>query len=161
MPNIWLCGVLALLMFRILHGVSVADSSDVPEVSNQQKTHMDNIVQNKFSSEKDKHNGHLQSRTTDSLTYIGKHSVNQNGFISKKLLTQQTNRKSLVFIFDECTSLLDDLEQLKLAASLIVNQFSQQEDTSIYNYIFVSLRNAGQFLAGFQKFFFSPVVYSL
>lgn len=151
MPNLWWCSVLGLSLFRILLALSNIDNSDVIEVSNQHQTHIDNIVKNDFNSGKNKQNGYFQSRTIDSLSYIDKQNVNENGSKSKKRHTPSTNQKSLVFVFDVSASMLDDLEQFKRGAQLIVNKFSQRKDNPIYNYIFVPFRDAGQFLGRFDR----------
>ena len=50
-------------------------------------------------------------------------------------------QKSLIIIFDGTVSMTEDLEQLRIAARDIINDFSNRKENSIYNYILVVFRD--------------------
>ena len=50
-------------------------------------------------------------------------------------------QKSLLIVFDGTLSMTKDLEQLRIAAREIINDFSNRKDNSIYNYVLVVFRD--------------------
>jgi hypothetical protein len=55
-------------------------------------------------------------------------------------------QRSLVIVFDGTGSMLDDLEQLRHGAELIIAEITKKKDNPIYNYIFVPFRDPGKLL---------------
>ena len=53
-------------------------------------------------------------------------------------------QRSLLIIFDGTKSMTQDLEQLQLAATQIVNELSMRQDNPIFNYILVIFRDPGK-----------------
>lgn len=60
--------------------------------------------------------------------------------IVKRDVKHQPNQTSLVFVFDTTASMAANLAQLRQSAELIYNKLSVQEDSPIYNYIFVPFK---------------------
>lgn len=54
------------------------------------------------------------------------------------------DQKSLLIVFDATGSMHDDLEQLRVGAQEIINEFSAREDNPIYNYVLVVYRDPGE-----------------
>jgi hypothetical protein len=59
-------------------------------------------------------------------------------------LRPQPGQRSLVIVFDGTGSMLDDLEQLRHGAELIIEEITKKKDNPIYNYIFVPFRDPGK-----------------
>lgn len=57
------------------------------------------------------------------------------------------DQKSLLIVFDATGSMHDDLEQLRVGAQEIINEFSAREDNPIYNYVLVVYRDPGELLS--------------
>lgn len=53
-------------------------------------------------------------------------------------------QRSLLIIFDGTKSMTKDLEQLRLAATQIINELSMRQDNPIFNYILVVFRDPGK-----------------
>uniref|UniRef100_A0A182Q292 Cell adhesion molecule n=1 Tax=Anopheles farauti TaxID=69004 RepID=A0A182Q292_9DIPT len=59
----------------------------------------------------------------------------------ESLLPPKDGQRSLVIVFDATGSMLDDLQQLRDAARLIIAEITQRTSNPIYNYIFVPFRD--------------------
>ncbi|XP_052900964.1 hemicentin-1-like [Anopheles moucheti] len=57
------------------------------------------------------------------------------------LLPPKDGQRSLVIVFDATGSMLDDLQQLRDAARLIIAEITQRDSNPIFNYIFVPFRD--------------------
>uniref|UniRef100_A0A182MNL9 Hemicentin-1 n=1 Tax=Anopheles culicifacies TaxID=139723 RepID=A0A182MNL9_9DIPT len=57
------------------------------------------------------------------------------------LLPPRDGQRSLVIVFDATGSMLDDLQQLRDAAELIIAEITQRDNNPIFNYIFVPFRD--------------------
>ncbi|XP_052863793.1 hemicentin-1-like [Anopheles cruzii] len=57
------------------------------------------------------------------------------------LLPPQEGQRSLVIVFDATGSMVDDLQQLRDAARLIIAEVTQRDNNPIFNYIFVPFRD--------------------
>uniref|UniRef100_A0A182VQ07 Uncharacterized protein n=1 Tax=Anopheles minimus TaxID=112268 RepID=A0A182VQ07_9DIPT len=57
------------------------------------------------------------------------------------LLPPKDGQRSLVIVFDATGSMLDDLQQLRGAAELIIAEITQRDNNPIFNYIFVPFRD--------------------
>uniref|UniRef100_A0A182R2D1 Cell adhesion molecule n=1 Tax=Anopheles funestus TaxID=62324 RepID=A0A182R2D1_ANOFN len=57
------------------------------------------------------------------------------------LLPPKNGQRSLVIVFDATGSMLDDLQQLREAARLIIAEITQRDSNPIFNYIFVPFRD--------------------
>ncbi|XP_055613324.1 hemicentin-1-like [Uranotaenia lowii] len=61
--------------------------------------------------------------------------------IRKGYETPSEGQRSLVIVFDATGSMLDDLNQLRDGAKLIIDEITQLENNPIYNYVFVPFRD--------------------
>ncbi|KFB46823.1 AGAP002268-PA-like protein [Anopheles sinensis] len=59
----------------------------------------------------------------------------------QSLLPPKQGQRSLVIVFDATGSMLDDLQQLRDAARLIIAEITQKDSNPIFNYIFVPFRD--------------------
>uniref|UniRef100_A0A182T8Y9 VWFA domain-containing protein n=1 Tax=Anopheles maculatus TaxID=74869 RepID=A0A182T8Y9_9DIPT len=59
----------------------------------------------------------------------------------ESLLPPKDGQRSLVIVFDATGSMLDDLQQLRDAARLIIAEITQRDSNPIFNYIFVPFRD--------------------
>uniref|UniRef100_A0A182K8B5 Cell adhesion molecule n=1 Tax=Anopheles christyi TaxID=43041 RepID=A0A182K8B5_9DIPT len=59
----------------------------------------------------------------------------------ESLLPPKEGQRSLVIVFDATGSMLDDLQQLRDAARLIIAEITQRDSNPIYNYVFVPYRD--------------------
>uniref|UniRef100_A0A182PLL3 Hemicentin-1 n=1 Tax=Anopheles epiroticus TaxID=199890 RepID=A0A182PLL3_9DIPT len=59
----------------------------------------------------------------------------------ESLLPPKEGQRSLVIVFDATGSMLDDLQQLREAARLIIAEITQRDSNPIYNYVFVPFRD--------------------
>ncbi|XP_035900028.1 hemicentin-1-like [Anopheles stephensi] len=59
----------------------------------------------------------------------------------ESLLPPKDGQRSLVIVFDATGSMLDDLQQLRDAARLIIAEITQRDTNPIFNYIFVPFRD--------------------
>lgn len=66
--------------------------------------------------------------------------LNEYGFRDRP----RPGQRSLLIIFDGTASMTKDLEQLRLAATQIVNELSMRQDNPIFNYILVIFRDPGK-----------------
>ncbi|XP_053681415.1 hemicentin-1-like [Anopheles nili] len=59
----------------------------------------------------------------------------------ESLLPPKAGQRSLVIVFDATGSMLDDLQQLRDAARLIIAEITQRDSNPIFNYVFVPFRD--------------------
>ena len=67
--------------------------------------------------------------------------------------SRKSGQRSLVIVFDATGSMIDDLEQLRKGAEIIIDEFSKRDDSPIYNYIFVPFRDPSEYLCNVSLLF--------
>jgi len=72
-----------------------------------------------------------------------KHNNNNNNNNLRKMYKNgpKLGQSSLVIVFDATGSMVDDLEQLRQGAKMIIEKITKRDDNPIYNYIFVPFRD--------------------
>ena len=80
---------------------------------------------------------------------IEEHQVyNEYGFRDRP----RPGQRSLLIIFDGTKSMTKDLEQLRLAATQIINELSMRRDNPIFNYVLVVFRDPGKKVLQLNKY---------
>lgn len=109
--------------------------SDIYSVVKRQVTYTDNNA-----TFKSNYLQNLPNYYFENYDNFESRTMKKRNIINKLNTFHPTDQTSFVIVFDATESMANDLEQLKYGVQKIVNKFTIDDNSPIYNYIFVPFR---------------------